>query len=182
MTGMQRQRWAWPGLWRQVLSGSVIALMLAGCSPGMSELKHWVNEVKSRPGKPLEPLPVMRQFETFEYTAQNLRDPFSNPMAEQEAVAGTMPGPDIKRRKEPLEAYPLDSLDMVGTLGAGKGMLGLIMDPERVVHRVMPGQYLGQSNGRIDAVYEDRIELTELVSDGAGGWMERKAQVALDDQ
>lgn len=168
--------------WRTVLLGVGAAVLLAGCAPGMADLKAWVAEVKARPGKPLEPLPVMRQFETFEYTAQNLRDPFSNPAAEPASTAGSIPGPDSNRRKEPLEAYPLDSLDMVGTLGAGRGMLGLIMDPERVVHRVTPGQYLGQSNGRIDAIFEDRIELTELVPDGAGGWLERKAEVALGDE
>ena len=56
------------------------------------------------------------------------------------------------------------------------------MDPERVVHRVVAGQYMGQSDGRVDVISENRIDLTELVPDGAGGWMERKAQVALDDQ
>ena len=76
----------------------------------------------------------------------------------------------------------LDSLDMVGTLGAGGKMVALVMDPERVVHKVVAGQYMGQSDGRIEAISENRIDLTELVPDGAGGWMERKAQVALDDE
>ena len=168
--------------WRPVLLALASAGLLAGCAPGMSDLQSWVADVKARPPKPLDPLPVMRQFETFEYAAQNLRDPFSNPVAEQEAVADSGLRPDPTRRKEPLEVYPLDSLDMVGTLGSGADIVALLMDPDRVVHKVTIGQYLGQSDGRIDGIHEDRIELTELVPDGAGGWMERKAQVALDDK
>lgn len=168
--------------WRPLLLAIVSAGLLAGCAPGLSDLQAWVADVKARPPRPLDPLPVMRQFETFEYAAQNLRDPFSNPLAEQEAISDSSVRPDPTRRKEPLEAFPLDSLDMVGTLGAGGQMVALVMDPERVVHRVVAGQYMGQSDGRVDAIYENRIDLTELVPDGAGGWMERKAQVALDDQ
>lgn len=171
-----------PQSFRIVVLVALYATLLTGCAPGMSDLRAWVADVKARAPKPLDPLPVMRQFETFEYAAQSLRDPFSNPMAEQEAISDSAIRPDPTRRKEPLEAYPLDSLKMVGTLGAGREMVALVMDPERVVHRVVAGQYMGQSDGRIDAISESRIEMTELVPDGAGGWMERKAQVALDDQ
>lgn len=155
-------------------------LMLAACGRGTSDLQSWVAEVKNRPPPPLDPLPVMQQFETFEYAAQNMRDPFSPP-SDRMAGAGSGPRPDPSRRKETLEAYPLDSLDMVGTLGGDDGMWGLVMAPDRVVHRVRPGNYLGQNEGRILAVHDDRIELVELVPDGAGGWLERQASIALDD-
>jgi hypothetical protein len=85
------------------------------------------------------------------------------------------------RRKEALEAYPLDSLDMVGTIGAGGGLLGLVMAPDKVTYRVRPGNYLGQNDGKIVAIYDDRIEIVELVPDGAGGWLERQAKIALED-
>jgi len=157
------------------------AMFLTACTPGMSDLQAYVAQVKAIPPKPLEPLPIMRTFETFEYQAQNLRDPFSNPTDEQDSVAGSVLRPDPDRPKEPLESYPLDALDMVGTLGGPESIIALVMDPDRVIHRVLPGQYMGQSDGRVTGVFEDRIELTELVPDGAGGWMERQAQVALDD-
>ncbi|MEZ5464767.1 MAG: pilus assembly protein PilP [Lysobacteraceae bacterium] len=160
-----------------------VAVMLSGCSRSDADLRSYVQQVKTRPAPPLEPLPVIQQFETFEYSAQNLRDPFSAPLQEQEtsaAAAGLRPDPD--RRKELLETFPLDSLDMVGTLGTGASMLGLIVDPEGVVYRVRSGNYMGQSDGKITAVHEDRIDLVELVPDGAGGWIERDATVALDDQ
>lgn len=156
-------------------------LALAACGRGTSDLEAWVAEVKNRPPPPLDPLPVMQQFETFEYAAQNLRDPFSPPVADRGSTASSGPRPDPERRKELLEVFPLDSLDMVGTLGSSGQLWALVMAPDRVVHRVRSGNYLGQNEGRITAVHEDHIEILELVPDGAGGWQERKASIALDD-
>ncbi len=159
---------------------------LAACARGVTSspgdapnLKKWVEEVRARPAPPLDPLPVMRQFETFEYAAQGLRDPFSDEWQERDS-GGLRPDPN--RRKEALESYPLDSLDMVGTIGTGANLVGLVMAPDKVTYRVRPGAYMGQSDGRITGVYEDRIELVELVPDGAGGWLERPASIALEDQ
>lgn len=165
----------------QPIAAAVLCLGLAACSPGMGDLQAYVADVKSRPGPPLDPLPVMRQFETFTYDAENLRDPFTVPREERVgAVEGPRPDPD--RRRELLEAFPLDGLDMVGTLGAGGEMVALILDPDLVVHRVKVGNYMGQNEGRIAAIADDRVELVELVPDGAGGWMERQATVALEEQ
>lgn len=77
--------------------------------------------------------------------------------------------------------FSLDSLKMVGTLGAGKNLVGLVMAPDKVTYKVKPGDYMGQSDGRVTGVFEDRIELVELVPDGAGGWLERPAKLALDN-
>jgi len=166
---------------------ALAALALAGCSRGVTStpgnapnLEKWVADVKARPAPPLDPLPVMQQFETFEYAAQNLRDPFSNAFSDQSGGSGPRPDPD--RPKQTLEQFPLDSLDMVGTIGRGPGIVGLVMAPDKVTYRVRPGAYMGQNDGRITAIYEDRIELVELVPDGAGGWLERPASVALEDQ
>jgi len=165
----------------------VLLAVAAGCSrditstPGDApNLEKWVADVRARPAEPLEPLPVMQQFETFEYSAQGLRDPFSDAWANPEGSSSLRPDPN--RRKEPLEAFPLDSLDMVGTIGKGAGMVALVMGPDKVTYRVRPGVYLGQSDGRVTGVREDGIELIELVPDGAGGWLERPASLALDDR
>ncbi len=168
---------AYPGTLR--LAGvALLAIALAGCGGGNRDLEKWVAEVKARPAPPLDPLPVMQQFETFEYAAQNLRDPFSDAFTGGE-IGGLRPDPG--RRKQTLEQFPLDSMDMVGTLGRGPGQVALVMAPDKVTYRVRPGVYLGQSDGRVTAVYEDRIELVELVPDGAGGWLERPATIALED-
>lgn len=168
--------------------GLALAMVaLAGCGRSVTSsygeapnLEKWVAEVRTRPAPPLDPLPIMQQFETFEYAAQSLRDPFSNAFTDQSGGSG--PRPDANRRRQTLEQFPLDSLDMVGTLGRGSGLVALVMAPDKVTYRVRPGVYLGQNDGRVTAVYEDRIELVELVPDGAGGWLERPASVALEDQ
>lgn len=162
----------------------ILALSACGrditSTPGDApNLQKWIADVRARPAPPLDPLPVMQQFETFEYAAQGMRDPFSNAWSNTDA-GGLRPDPN--RRKETLEQYPLDSLDMVGTLGRGPGLIALVMAPDKVTHRVRPGAYLGQSDGRVTAVREDGIELVELVPDGAGGWLERPAAIALEDQ
>lgn len=171
---------------RLVLGAALIAA-LAGCgrsitsTPGDApNLEEWVAEVKARPAPPLDPLPVMQRFEHFEYAAQNLRDPFST--AFSPGSEGSGPRPDSNRRKQVLEQFPLDSLDMVGTLGKGGNLIALVMVPEKVTYRVRAGDYMGQADGRVTAVFEDRIELVELVPDGAGGWLERPATVSLDDE
>ena len=170
----------------RLLAAGGIALALSACgrsitsTPGDApNLEKWTADVRARPAPPLDPLPVMQQFETFEYTAQTMRDPFSD--AWSNADSGGL-RPDPNRRKETLEQYPLDSLDMVGTIGGGGNLIALVMAPDKVTYRVRPGAYLGQSDGRITCVHEDRIELVELVPDGAGGWLERPASIALEDQ
>ena len=164
---------------RNLLLVVTSSVLLAACSTSTREVEIWVEEVKARPAPPLEPLPVMKQFETFEYAAQDMRDPFSAPVPDRSNAGGG--GPDSTRRKEALEAYPLDSLDMVGTIGVGGSLLGLLMAPDKVTYRVRPGNYLGQNDGRITAVFDDRIEIVELVPDGAGGWLERQAKISLED-
>jgi type IV pilus assembly protein PilP len=156
--------------------------LLGACSGGTADLRQYVNDVKLRDGPPLDPLPVMQQFETFEYAAHNLRDPFSIPREEAGEGRSDGPRPDADRRRELLESFPLDGLDMVGTLGDGAEMVALVLDPEGVVHRVKVGNYMGQSEGRITRIAENRVELVELVPDGSGGWIERQASVALDEQ
>lgn len=171
-----------PSMTRKAMSGlllAAVALSLSACTRGSRDLEAWVAEVKARPAPPLDPLPVMKQFETFEYGAHSMRDPFAQPSADRDGSNALRPDPN--RRKEVLEAFPLDSLDMVGTIGAGGDVIGLVMGPDRVTHRVRPGNYLGLNDGRITAVYEDRIEIVELVPDGAGGWLERQARIALED-
>ncbi|MDO5505581.1 MAG: pilus assembly protein PilP [Pseudoxanthomonas suwonensis] len=170
----------------RVVLAAMLVLALVACGRSVtrssndpSNLQSWVAEVKGRPAPALEPLPVMQQFETFEYAAQGMRDPFS---ASFGSAGGSGPRPDADRPRQTLEQYPLDSLVMVGTLGAGSGVVGLVMAPDKVTYRVRRGAYMGQSDGRVVAVHEDRIELVELVPDGAGGWLERQASVALKDQ
>lgn len=157
-----------------------IALVLSGCTRGMSDLRGWVAQEKAKKGAPIPPLPVIKTFETFKYDDQDRRDPFSPSTAELQTSNTGGPRPDANRAKQPLEMFSLDSLKMVGTLGAGSGLEVLIKDPGGVIHRVHAGDYMGQNYGHITAISDDHIDLVELVSNGNGGWMERPASIALD--
>ena len=158
-------------------------VMLAGCTKGMSDLRSWVAQEKAKKGAPIEPLPVIKTFETFKYEDQDLRDPFSPSTVELDNnTSNSGPRPDADRVKEPLELFSLDSLKMVGTVGAGANMEVLVKDPGGVIHRVHTNEYMGQNYGHITAISDDHIDLVELVSNGNGGWMERPASIALGEQ
>lgn len=157
-----------------------LLLLITGCTRGDADLREWVAHEKAQKGSPIPPLPVLKTFETFEYTDQGMRDPFA-PSLEELGTATSGPQPD-KHPKEPLEAYALDSLRMVGTIGSGASIEGLIKDTEGTIHRVHRGNYLGQNNGKVVSISETQIDLVELVPNGTGGWMERHATIALPEK
>lgn len=158
-------------------------LLLAGCTGGRQDLEQWVERTLARPAGDVEPLPQVVTPEPVVYDAYELRDPFmrQRPDAGETAASGSGPQPDPDRRREYLERFPLDALDMVGTISIGDQTFGLVSDPEDTIHRVSEGNYLGQNHGRILRVTPVAIEVMELVPDGAEGWMEREASIALPD-
>jgi type IV pilus assembly protein PilP len=167
----------------RVLLALATLMLLAGCTRGMSDLKDWVAQEQAKKGAPIPPLPVIKTFETFQYSDQDQRDPFSPSTAELQPTGGSAgPRPDQDRAKQPLEMFALDSLKMVGTVGTGASMEVLIKDPGGVIHRVHKNEYMGQNYGRITAIGDDHIDLVELVSNGNGGWMERSASIALGER
>lgn len=153
---------------------------LAGCTKGSADLHHWVAQQKAKKGAPLPALPVIKTFETFVYKDQGKRDPFSPAVsAHQKQQRANGPHPDRNRPRQPLEAFALDSLTMVGTIGTDSHRVALIQDPGNKIHRVHINQYMGQNYGRVTKIYADHVDLVELVPNGNGGWMERKASMAL---
>ncbi len=162
-----------------------VVLFLNGCTRGTDDLRTWVADEKAKKGAPLERLPVIKTFETFEYRDQELRDPFSpsaQDLAEEQQTANAGQHPDRNRPKEPLESFSLDTLKMVGTIGTGPGLEGLIKDPDNVIHRVHLNNYMGQNDGKITNISEDHLDLMELVPNGTGGWMPKPAAIALGDK
>ena len=157
-----------------------LAMSLAACNSN-DDLHEWVAQEKAKKGAPIPPLPVIKTFETFSYNDQNQRDPFSPSSAELQP-ANSGPRPDDNRSKDPLESFSLDSLRMVGTVGAGASMEVLVRDPGGVIHRVHRNEHMGQNYGRVTAIAEDHIDLVELVPNGNGGWMERSASIALGEK
>jgi len=157
---------------------------LAACGGDMDDLDQYVNEVKARPGGRIDPLPEITPYEVFPYVAdaQGVRSPFV-PDTPQVATSGKDGGigPDPDRSREFLEGFPLDTLSMVGTLHIGETMYGLVQTSDGLIHRVVPGNYMGQNDGRINGIDESGIELIEIISDGIGGYIERDAGISLSD-
>jgi type IV pilus assembly protein PilP len=160
-----------------------VMLALAGCgAANIGELEDYVDKVKAQPPEPLAPLPEIKQVDTFVYKASNRRDPFvMDRQSAQAIIAGPASGlaPDPLRRKEELEQYSLDSLDMVGTLERDQTRWALIRTPDGILHRIRVGNYMGKNNGQVTSINPERVQLIEIVPDGGGRWREKQAEVAL---
>lgn len=162
-----------------------LSVALSGCmSNDMNDLRAFVEQVKARPAPEIEPLPEIKHVETYIYEARGRRDPFSPGMGmgeqEDEAISSTSGlRPDPNRRKEELEQFPLDTLRMVGILEQEKEIWALIKSRDGVIHRVQPGNFIGQNHGQITQIAEEKIDLTEIVPDGRGGYQERQASIGL---
>ena len=157
------------------------AFGLAACGAGGDDLDRYINEVKSRPGGRIEPLPEITPYEVFTYVAdaEGMRSPFMPDTPQSAGPSG--PRPDDARPKEYLESFSLDTLRMVGTLDLGDTSYGLVQTADGLIHRVVPGNYMGQNDGRITGISESEIQLVEIISDGIGGYIERDASVGLAD-
>ena len=155
------------------------AALLAGCSSADSDLEDFINRTKQEQPAGVEPLPEVKPYESFFYTAQAMRSPFL-PGGSGESSSPSV-RPDSKRNREFLEQFSLDTLKMVGTLTMNGRRYGLIKARDGIVHRVQAGNYLGQNEGRISQIEESKINVTEIVPDGLGGYMERAAQLALNE-
>lgn len=159
-------------------------LALAGCGEQHSDLKQFVKDSDKLPPGRIPPLPEVKSYEPFTYDAFNLIDPFKARKIEPPKTAGGGGGiqPDFNRRKEALEAYPLENLKMVGTLQQKKVMHALVKSPDNNLFRVRAGNYLGQNFGRVIAITETTIMLKEIVQDSSGSWEEKEQALQLDEQ
>jgi len=159
-------------------------LTVAGCGDRhLDDVKKFVKESDKLPGGRIPPLPEVKPYEAFSYDAYDLVDPFKpRKIAPPKAVAGAGGiQPDFNRRKEPLEAYPLENLKMVGTLQQEKVMHALVKTPDNNLFRVKAGNYLGQNFGRITGINDTTIALKEIVQDSNGSWEEKDQALQLLD-
>lgn len=158
--------------------------LLAGCSSdGLEDLREFVKTAHADRKPKIEPLPEIKPYEAFAYAAADLTNPFSpanlRPQSLQAKLGG--PRPDMNRRKEPLEDFPLDALKMVGTLSKDKQSWGIIQTTDGAVYRVQKGNHLGQNFGRITRVTDEKIDLVELIQGAMGEWVEREASIAIQE-
>ena len=176
--------------YRQIAHWLTIASLCGGllaCSDNPSaDLEEYVRTTKSQQRSSITPLPEFQPYESFTYQAVDLRDPFTEPTFSHVRAVNNIPSnngikPDFDRGTEALEEFPLDSLRMVGTLEQHEDQWALINDTDGTIHRVQPGNYAGQNHGKITRITDFEIELTEIIPDGIGGWMERQSSIAISE-
>jgi type IV pilus assembly protein PilP len=169
------------------ISAAVILLsFLAGCGDGgMTDVKQWMAEVKSQARVTVPKLSEPKKFIPFSYSQQDAIDPF-NPskltvaLAKMQANVHSALQPDMTRRREPLESYPLDSVTMVGTLKK-PGAIYAILQVDRTVFEAKAGNYVGQNFGQITGVTDTEVDITERVQDASDEWVERKTTLELQE-
>lgn len=156
-----------------------LVLALSGCvEKTMSDLTRFTQNAHKDRKPRVEPLPRIKPYEKFSYTAAALTDPFSaGNLGRLKPTPDRGEGPDPSRRKEPLEQYPLDSLRMVGTLSKQDIAWAVIRAPDGTIHRAAQGNYVGQNFGRIEKVNSNNISIREMIYNGK--WIEREATLAI---
>jgi type IV pilus assembly protein PilP len=164
--------------WLLVAGICALSTALTACSSKDDELSQFIEATKKEPGGRVEPLPELKPYETYAYESAVMRSPF---------IPGGSggPGPDLRpdsrRNREFLEQFSLDTLRMVGTLRMADRTYGLVKTKDGLVHRVLPGNYMGQADGRVIEISPSKISVVEIVPDGLGGYIERPASLALNN-
>lgn len=168
------------------VGGALLALGLSGCTNDVSELQAWMDETRANTPRRTGRIPEPKRFAPFRYEARTDIDPFSDAKL-QVALARFSDRnkggikPDQNRRREPLEAFPLDTIRLVGHLNRSSTGPVALLEADKVIFQVKVGSYLGQHYGRIIRISETEVGLKELVQDAAGDWVERDTSLALQE-
>ena len=164
---------------KRLLVPIAVAVLASSCSSEIDELKTFVRDSEKGLPRRIDPLPPVKPFEPFTYEGFDLPDPFKpRKLSPPKEGGGGGIAPDLNRRKEPLEAFPLEQLKMVGTLSQGKDTYAIVR-ADKTLYRVKKGNYMGQNFGLITDVTEGEIKLKEIVQDSAGDWAERQSVLPL---
>ena len=172
------------------ISVAAVSVLLGACSQsGQDELQDWMREQRAQTRPKVQPIPEPKKFSPQAYTGESATDPFSNLKltqalkreSSQTTSNAALVAPELARRKEPLEAYPLDAMSMVGSL-VRQGKPVALVRVDNLIYQVRPGSYLGQNYGRIVKVGETEVVLREIVQDAAGEWTERPAALQLQER
>ena len=166
---------------RAVILGACV--LLVGCAGGSEDdLQTWMNEQAKTMRGSVQTLPELKPFPVVAYAGTQGDDPFRSARMEPErrASAGAL-RPDMDRRREPLESYPLESMQMVGILMQGRNTHALIK-ANNALHQVKVGNYMGQNFGVVTQITENQVTLRELVEDVYGDWVERITPLTLQER
>ena len=159
------------------------AAILAGCSSSgeQQDINAWMDEQTKGMRGAVRTLPEIKPFPVVEYLGPSVDDPFRKGRMEVERRASTTLRPDLDRRKEPLEAYPLESLRMVGVLTQGNTIHALVLAGKNL-HQVKVGNYVGQNFGVVTYIGDGDLSLKEIVEDVNGDWVERISTLTLQER
>jgi type IV pilus assembly protein PilP len=162
------------------------ALGLTGCGAELDELQQWMDQQRREVKPNVTPLSPPRKFDPQPYAAGDAVEPFSGQklavaLKRDEREPSSLLAAELKRRKEPLEAYPLDSMSMVGSINK-KGVPFALLKVDGLLYQSKVGDYLGQNYGRILRMTETELVLREVVQDAAGEWIERNTSLQLVGQ
>jgi type IV pilus assembly protein PilP len=168
-----------------LLSLLAVAL-LAACSPQQEELQQWMNQERREVKPKVKPLSPPKKFDPQPYTAAQAVEPFSTQkltvaLKQEARQPNSLLSAELNRRKEPLEAYPLDSMSMVGSV-AREGQPFALLRVDNLLYQVKVGDHLGQNYGRVARIAETEVTLREIVQDAAGEWIERNASLQLQER
>ena len=159
-----------------------IGFAIVGCDSRIDAVNKQMAEIRSQPPLPIEETPKFDPAPTYKYAGHQIRSPFlpSSLAAELKLMAGKRVYPNLSREKQPLESYPLESLNMKGSLNGKSGnILALIQTPDREVERVQVGSYMGLNHGRVVKITPTQIDLVEIIPDGRDGFVERPRSLIL---
>jgi type IV pilus assembly protein PilP len=164
----------------------VLPALLAACGDGgLQAERKWMDEVRQQAKVSVTKLAEPKKFMPFTYGAKDSVDPFTPAkltvaLAKQQTSSASAFKPDVTRRREALEAYPLDALHMVGTLQRS-GLNYALVQADRSLYQTKVGSYIGQNFGMITSISDSEIGIKEVVQDASGEWVERKSKLELQE-
>jgi type IV pilus assembly protein PilP len=167
-------------------AATLAVVLLAGCAAGQDELQDWMAQQRREVQPNVPPISPPKRFDPQPYLAAAAVDPFSNQKLtvaiKQEArQPNSVLAAELDRRKEPLEAFPLDSMTMVGSVVRG-GRTFALLKVDNLLYQVKAGDYLGQNYGKVTRISETNVTVREIVQDAAGEWIERPASLQLQEK
>ncbi len=165
---------------------ALAAFLLAGCGAEQDELREWMDRERREVKPNVPPLQPPKNFDPHPYTVAQSVDPYSTQkltvaLKQEARQPNSAISAELNRRKEPLEAYPLDSMLMVGSVSK-QGQPFALLRVDNLLYQVRVGDYLGQNYGRITRIGETEVTLREIVQDAAGEWIERPTTLQLQER
>ncbi|MCA0325674.1 MAG: pilus assembly protein PilP [Proteobacteria bacterium] len=179
-------RWTSPPCWAV---GLVAVALLGGCSSDTEDIHQWMSEQRRLTQPKITPISEPKRYVPLAYSESGALDPFSSQRLTQvlrqevgpENNSARLLAAEQNRRKEPLESYPLDVMEMVGSLDR-QGQREALVRVDKLLYRVKTGNYLGQNYGLVTQISENEVKLREIVQDAAGEWIERTAALQLQEK